>query len=44
MNRLATLFCLAIFMSVPLWLTDPYLLNALITTGIFISNLSSVTG
>lgn len=36
MNKVMPLACLAVFASVPLWLTDPYLLNALITTGIFI--------
>jgi branched-chain amino acid transport system permease protein len=27
---------LLVFASVPMWLKDPYLLNAFITTGIFI--------
>ena len=36
MKRIAALLCLLAFASVPLWLRDPYLMNALITTGIFI--------
>ena len=36
MKQVLTVICLAFFVSVPTWLTDPYLLNALITTGIFI--------
>lgn len=36
MTRIVTLITLAVIASVPLWLKDPYLLNALITTGIFI--------
>jgi branched-chain amino acid transport system permease protein len=42
MNQIATLVSLAIFASVPLWLQDPYLLNALITTGIFIIGAMSL--
>jgi branched-chain amino acid transport system permease protein len=42
MSRIATLLGLALFISVPLWLTDPYLLNALITTGIFIIGAMSL--
>ncbi|CAN5391730.1 branched-chain amino acid ABC transporter permease [soil metagenome] len=36
MKRIVTLLSLVTFASVPLWLRDPYLLNALITTGILI--------
>lgn len=36
MSRILPLLCLLVFASVPSWLSDPYLLNALITTGIFI--------
>ncbi|TAI67956.1 branched-chain amino acid ABC transporter permease [Bradyrhizobium sp. Leo170] len=36
MRAAITMLALAAFASVPLWLRDPYLLNALITTGIFI--------
>jgi branched-chain amino acid transport system permease protein len=36
MRTVLTILALAAFASVPLWLRDPYLLNALITTGIFI--------
>jgi len=36
MKRLSPYLWLAIFASVPLWLQDPYLLNAFITTGILI--------
>ena len=35
MKRVAPYFWLALFASVPLWLTDQYLLHVLITTGIF---------
>jgi branched-chain amino acid transport system permease protein len=36
MKLLATVLAIAALASVPLWLRDPYLMNALITTGIFI--------
>jgi branched-chain amino acid transport system permease protein len=36
MKRLFPWLALAAFGSIPLWLHDPYLLNAFITTGIFI--------
>ena len=36
MKLTVTLLTVAAFASVPLWLRDPYLMNALITTGIFI--------
>ncbi|WP_298376074.1 branched-chain amino acid ABC transporter permease [uncultured Bradyrhizobium sp.] len=36
MKRLIPYIALAAFVSVPLWLQDPYLLNAFITTGILI--------
>jgi branched-chain amino acid transport system permease protein len=42
MKRIAALLCVAAFASVPLWLRDPYLLNALITTGIFIIGAMSL--
>src|SRR4029450_5597159 len=42
MTRIVPLFCFAVFASVPLWLQDPYLLNALITTGIFIIGAMSM--
>jgi branched-chain amino acid transport system permease protein len=42
MTRIVAFACLAFFASVPLWLTDPYLLNALITTGIFIIGAMSM--
>src|ERR1700712_2402776 len=42
MTRIVPLLCFAIFASVPLWLQDPYLLNALITTGIFIISAMSL--
>lgn len=42
MNRIVSLSTLAFFASVPLWLKDPYLLNALITTGIFIIGAMSM--
>ncbi len=42
MTRIIPLLCFAIFASVPLWLQDPYLLNALITTGIFIIGAMSM--
>jgi branched-chain amino acid transport system permease protein len=35
MRRLVPLAFLAVLLSVPLWLTDPYFLHILITTGIF---------
>jgi branched-chain amino acid transport system permease protein len=36
MSRLAPAFWLILFLSVPLWLHDPYFLHVLIVTGIFI--------
>jgi branched-chain amino acid transport system permease protein len=36
MRTIVSILAFAVFASVPLWLRDPYLLNALITTGIFI--------
>jgi branched-chain amino acid transport system permease protein len=36
MKLIATVLSIAALASVPLWLHDPYLMNALITTGIFI--------
>lgn len=36
MTRLFPWVALAAFASIPVWLHDPYLLNAFITTGIFI--------
>jgi len=42
MTRTVSLITLAFFISVPLWLKDPYLLNALITTGIFIIGAMSM--
>jgi branched-chain amino acid transport system permease protein len=36
MKLIATVVSIAALASVPLWLRDPYLMNALITTGIFI--------
>ena len=36
MKRLLPWLAVLVFVSVPLWLKDPYLLNACITTGIFI--------
>jgi branched-chain amino acid transport system permease protein len=42
MTRVFSLITLAFFISVPLWLKDPYLLNALITTGIFIIGAMSM--
>jgi branched-chain amino acid transport system permease protein len=36
------ILAVAAFASVPLWLRDPYLLNALITTGIFIIGAMSL--
>ncbi|WP_424626978.1 branched-chain amino acid ABC transporter permease [Bradyrhizobium sp. SYSU BS000235] len=36
MKRLFPWIALLVFASIPLWLNDPYLLNAFITTGIFI--------
>jgi branched-chain amino acid transport system permease protein len=42
MRRLVPLLCFVVFASVPLWLQDPYLLNALITSGIFIIGAMSM--
>jgi len=42
MRTAITLLAVAAFASVPLWLRDPYLLNALITTGIFIIGAMSL--
>jgi len=42
MKLLATLVSIAALASVPLWLRDPYLMNALITTGIFIIGAMSL--
>jgi len=42
MRTAITLLAVAAFTSVPLWLRDPYLLNALITTGIFIIGAMSL--
>ena len=42
MKRIVALLCVLAFASVPLWLRDPYLLNALITTGIFIIGAMSL--
>jgi len=42
MKRVVGLICVLAFASVPLWLRDPYLLNALITTGIFIIGAMSL--
>ncbi|HET7885243.1 MAG TPA: branched-chain amino acid ABC transporter permease [Bradyrhizobium sp.] len=42
MKLIATLLAIAAFASVPLWLRDPYLMNALITTGIFIIGAMSL--
>ncbi|MGY3622680.1 branched-chain amino acid ABC transporter permease [Bradyrhizobium sp. USDA 10063] len=42
MRAIVTILTLAAFASVPLWLRDPYLLNALITTGIFIIGAMSL--
>jgi branched-chain amino acid transport system permease protein len=42
MKLIATLVSIAAFASVPLWLRDPYLMNALITTGIFIIGAMSL--
>jgi len=36
MSRLVPWIALIVFATIPLWLQDPYLLNAFITTGIFI--------
>ena len=42
MKLIATLVSIAALASVPLWLRDPYLMNALITTGIFIIGAMSL--
>src|SRR4051812_5467599 len=42
MKLVVGLVCVLAFASVPLWLRDPYLLNALITTGIFIIGAMSL--
>ena len=42
MKLIATVLVVAAFASVPLWLRDPYLMNALITTGIFIIGAMSL--
>jgi branched-chain amino acid transport system permease protein len=42
MNSARFLLAVAAFASVPLWLHDPYLMNALITTGIFIIGAMSL--
>jgi branched-chain amino acid transport system permease protein len=42
MTRIVPVLCFAAFASVPMWLADPYLMNALITTGIFIIGAMSV--
>jgi len=42
MKLIATLASIAALASVPLWLRDPYLMNALITTGIFIIGAMSL--
>lgn len=42
MKLIATLLSIAALASVPLWLRDPYLMNALITTGIFIIGAMSL--
>jgi branched-chain amino acid transport system permease protein len=42
MKLIATLLTIVALASVPLWLRDPYLLNALITTGIFIIGAMSL--
>ncbi len=42
MNLAGTILTVAAFASVPLWLHDPYLMNALITTGIFIVGAMSL--
>ncbi|MGY8631016.1 branched-chain amino acid ABC transporter permease [Bradyrhizobium sp. 14AA] len=42
MKIVVTIFAVAALASVPLWLRDPYLLNALITTGIFVIGAMSL--
>src|SRR5258708_40260323 len=42
MKLVVPLLTILVFASVPLWLRDPYLLNALITTGIFIVGAMSL--
>src|ERR1700754_176840 len=42
MKRLVPWIALIVFASVPMWLGDPYLLNAFITTGIFIVGAMSL--
>src|SRR5258708_32587760 len=42
MKLVVPLLTILVFASVPLWLRDPYLLNALITTGIFIIGAMSL--
>ena len=42
MKLIATCLAIAALASVPLWLRDPYLMNALITTGIFIIGAMSL--
>ena len=42
MKLVVTLMAVAALASVPLWLRDPYLMNALITTGIFIIGAMSL--
>ncbi|RTE94769.1 branched-chain amino acid ABC transporter permease [Bradyrhizobium sp. LVM 105] len=42
MRAISTIVAVAALASVPLWLRDPYLLNALITTGIFIIGAMSL--
>ncbi|MDH2346054.1 branched-chain amino acid ABC transporter permease [Bradyrhizobium sp. SSUT77] len=42
MKAITTFLTVAVLASVPLWLRDPYLLNALITTGIFVIGAMSL--
>ncbi|UWU95580.1 branched-chain amino acid ABC transporter permease [Bradyrhizobium sp. CB1015] len=42
MRTIVTILAVAALASVPLWLRDPYLLNALITTGIFVIGAMSL--
>ncbi|MDH2401245.1 branched-chain amino acid ABC transporter permease [Bradyrhizobium sp. SSUT18] len=42
MKAITTILAVAVLASVPLWLRDPYLLNALITTGIFVIGAMSL--
>ncbi|MEY9122063.1 branched-chain amino acid transport system permease protein [Bradyrhizobium yuanmingense] len=42
MKTIVTILAVAALASVPLWLRDPYLLNALITTGIFVIGAMSL--